>query len=98
MLVITGRLGNWTQSVIDINCLLFLSDWAIEGSSIFSIIYCLSFQADWVIEGYRPPDEWPQEGRIDVQGLGIRYRDGQPFVLKNVTFQVDSGEKVSCVQ
>ncbi|XP_031568469.1 multidrug resistance-associated protein 1-like [Actinia tenebrosa] len=54
-------------------------------------------EAPWIIPGYRPPLEWPQEGNIDVDGLGLRYRNGQPFVLHNVSCQIDGGEKVGIV-
>lgn len=38
-------------------------------------------------------DSWPLQGKIEAQGLQMRYRDG-PLVLKGVNFLVEAGEKV----
>ena len=40
-----------------------------------------------------PPASWPQQGRVRFEGVDMRYRDG-PLVLKNVTFDVNSKEKI----
>mmetsp|Transcript_13658 Transcript_13658/g.13206 ORF Transcript_13658/g.13206 Transcript_13658/m.13206 type:complete len:1517 (+) Transcript_13658:272-4822(+) len=40
-----------------------------------------------------PPDNWPEEGNIQVQNLQMRYRDG-PLVLKGVDFSIKGGEKI----
>merc|ERR1712071_41780 len=48
------------------------------------------------------PDEdpkegtWPSKGEIDVEHISMRYRDG-PLVLKNLSFNIDSGEKIGVV-
>ena len=39
------------------------------------------------------PPNWPAEGKIVIQGLGMRYRDG-PLVLRDVSIVVTGGEKV----
>lgn len=39
----------------------------------------------------------PQDARIEVSGLGFRYADGEPWVLKDCTFDIASGESVAIV-
>lgn len=52
-------------------------------------------EAPAVIDGNRPPQDWPQRGCIDFQGLVVRYRPGLPPVLKGLTFCIRPQEKVS---
>jgi ATP-binding cassette subfamily C (CFTR/MRP) protein 1 len=40
------------------------------------------------------PVDWPKKGKLEVDNLSMRYRPGLPLVLKNLTFTVNSGEKV----
>ena len=39
-------------------------------------------------------NDWPQHGSIDIQDLYVRYRDGLPLSLHNVSFQIDGGSRV----
>lgn len=41
------------------------------------------------------PQEWPTNGSVLFQDINFRYRDGLPLVLKNVSFEIKAGEKVS---
>merc|ERR1711968_284546 len=40
---------------------------------------------------------WPQNGDIQVRGLSMRYREDTQLVLNNVTFAIQSGERVGVV-
>ncbi len=40
------------------------------------------------------PAEWPASGSIALKNLSIRYRDGLPLVLQNVTLNIKAGEKL----
>ncbi|KAG9410948.1 hypothetical protein AC1031_018976 [Aphanomyces cochlioides] len=40
---------------------------------------------------------WPQDGSIQFHNVSFRYKPTDPLVLKNITFQVRSGEKVGIV-
>ncbi|KAG8854719.1 hypothetical protein FRB96_007404 [Tulasnella sp. 330] len=40
---------------------------------------------------------WPEEGAVSFRDVKLAYRDGLPLVLKGVSFDVRSGEKVGCV-
>jgi ATP-binding cassette subfamily C (CFTR/MRP) protein 1 len=43
------------------------------------------------------PKGWPRFGGVDVKNISVRYRDGLQLVLKNVSFKVDSKDKVGIV-
>ncbi|XP_056411928.1 ATP-binding cassette sub-family C member 5-like isoform X2 [Hyla sarda] len=44
-----------------------------------------------------PPEEWPQHGRITFENVEMRYRDGLPLVLKNISFSIEPQEKIGIV-
>ncbi|KAJ1259572.1 hypothetical protein BS78_10G166500 [Paspalum vaginatum] len=50
-----------------------------------------------IIPENRPPTSWPQEGRIDLQDLKIRYRSNAPLVLKGITCTFAAGNKIGVV-
>ncbi|WVZ79774.1 hypothetical protein U9M48_027314 [Paspalum notatum var. saurae] len=50
-----------------------------------------------IIPENRPPASWPQEGRIDLQDLKIRYRSNAPLVLKGITCTFAAGNKIGVV-
>ncbi|KAJ3272317.1 hypothetical protein HDV01_005751 [Terramyces sp. JEL0728] len=57
----------------------------------------LEEEAPAIIPSNRPPYSWPSEGKIDVQGLSLRYSPEGPNVLSEVTFKVGGGEKIGVV-
>ena len=59
------------------------------------IIYAI--QADWIISSHRPPDEWPQQGRIEIERFDLRYREQLPLVLKDINGTIEAREKVRVV-
>lgn len=40
---------------------------------------------------------WPSEGRIEFDGLHLRYREGLETVLRGLTFTVEAGQRVGIV-
>ena len=36
--------------------------------------------------------EWPSTGAIEAKSISVRYRDGLPLVLDNVSFSIKSGQ------
>ena len=48
-------------------------------------------------EGQQVPAAWPQEGRLDVQGLVAGYAPGLPPVIKGLSFKVNGNERVGVV-
>ena len=49
-----------------------------------------------MITDVRPPQGWPNEGRIEYKNAKLRYRDG-PLVMKGVNLTINPHEKVGVV-
>lgn len=45
-------------------------------------------------ESGKPPAYWPSSGSIRVENLSARYSKDGPDVLQDVTFEIQSGERV----
>lgn len=41
-----------------------------------------------------PPPTWPTKGKVTFSNVQMAYRKGLPLVLKDVSFEVNPGEKV----
>ena len=41
-----------------------------------------------------PGDQWPSHPSIKFEGVCMRYRKNLPLILKNLTFEVEAGEKI----
>ena len=54
----------------------------------------VSTEAAWILPDSRPPDEWPREGKIQIDAYNLRYREELPLVLKNIDCVFYPGEKV----
>ncbi|KAG0500429.1 hypothetical protein HPP92_000501 [Vanilla planifolia] len=50
-----------------------------------------------IIQENRPAPSWPQQGRIVLQDLKIKYRPTAPFVLKGISCTLKEGNKVGVV-
>lgn len=44
-----------------------------------------------------PAPSWPQQGRIAFQNVEMRYRDGLPLVLRNLSFTILPEETIGIV-
>lgn len=53
-------------------------------------------EADLVIEP-RPKGSWPENGAITFSNLSLRYREGLPLVLRNVSCHIRAREKIGVV-
>ena len=42
----------------------------------------------------RPSENWPEEGKISFEGVSQVYYEGGPTVLRDITFNVDSRQKI----
>ena len=45
----------------------------------------------------KPSESWPEEGRIDIDHVSLRYREGLNLAIRNVTMKIESGEKVGVI-
>jgi ABC-type multidrug transport system fused ATPase/permease subunit len=54
-------------------------------------------EAPWRSATRKPPKAWPANGSLAFDNYQTRYREGLELVLKNVTFEVEAGEKVGVV-
>nr|XP_033816968.1 canalicular multispecific organic anion transporter 2 isoform X2 [Geotrypetes seraphini] len=54
-------------------------------------------EAPWIVEDKRPPQEWPGHGKVDFLNYSVRYRPGLDLVLRDLTVNVNGGEKVGIV-
>jgi ATP-binding cassette subfamily C (CFTR/MRP) protein 1 len=43
------------------------------------------------------PKDWPTDGKIEIENLTVRYREGLPLVLKGISFNIGRYEKVGVV-
>lgn len=57
----------------------------------------LPSEAPLVIEENRPPANWPDSGKVEIQDLQIRYRPDAPLVLRGVTCTFEGGHKIGIV-
>nr|KAH0807352.1 hypothetical protein GEV33_015439 [Tenebrio molitor] len=44
-----------------------------------------------------PPQSWPSNGNIDFNKISMKYAQNGPFVLYNVSFKTQAGEKIGIV-
>ncbi|KAH1001745.1 hypothetical protein HUJ04_005722 [Dendroctonus ponderosae] len=44
-----------------------------------------------------PPASWPQSGEVKFVNVGLRYGDGEPYVLKQLNFSIKTNEKIGIV-
>ncbi|AWP14018.1 putative canalicular multispecific organic anion transporter 1 isoform 3 [Scophthalmus maximus] len=53
-------------------------------------------EAEWINDN-RPPDKWPEEGRLEFEDYKVRYRPGLDLVLHGITCNIKSTEKIGIV-
>ncbi|KAG0262862.1 hypothetical protein DFQ27_002072 [Actinomortierella ambigua] len=49
------------------------------------------------VEDHKPTPAWPQEGKIVLDRVSMRYRPGLPLVLKDVSLSIEAGHKIGVV-
>jgi ABC-type multidrug transport system fused ATPase/permease subunit len=47
--------------------------------------------------GFSPPAHWPSAGRLDISNLSVTYAPDLPCVLKNLTFLIESHQRIGVV-
>lgn len=54
-------------------------------------------EAEHDVPEKKPSDTWPSRGAITFKDVCFRYRDGLPLVLKNLSIQIGSSDKIGIV-
>ncbi|XP_076072715.1 multidrug resistance-associated protein 1-like isoform X2 [Mytilus galloprovincialis] len=54
-------------------------------------------EADWIVENKRPENDWPNEGNVEMDNYGVRYREGLELVLKSISCKIAPCEKIGIV-
>jgi ABC-type multidrug transport system fused ATPase/permease subunit len=57
----------------------------------------LPSEAPEIIHRNRPPVSWPSRGEVEFSNYSARYREGLDLVLKNVSLDIKSHEKIGVV-
>ncbi|KAF9205221.1 hypothetical protein BGZ49_004325 [Haplosporangium sp. Z 27] len=50
-----------------------------------------------LVTGVKIPEQWPSQGHVVFKNYSARYREGLDLVLKNISFEVQPGDKVGIV-
>ncbi|KAK2406339.1 ABC transporter C family member [Trifolium repens] len=87
---LTGNQINWTRWFSN------LSNYIISVERIKQFIH-IPAEPPAIVDNNRPPSSWPSKGKIDLQGLEIRYRPNAPLVLKGITCTFKEGSRVGVV-
>ncbi|KAF6021458.1 ABCC5 [Bugula neritina] len=69
----------------------------ISANRILTYIENLESEAPAVIEHSRPERAWPKYGAIKFDNVNVRYREGLPLVLKNISLDIQPQEKIGIV-
>ena len=67
------------------------------GHLVYLYFEFVKFQAERVIPDSRPSRGWPHQGVVLFDNFQLRYRDGLPLVLKEISFMIKPAEKVLLV-
>ncbi|CAF4292967.1 unnamed protein product [Adineta steineri] len=54
----------------------------------------LTPEASWEIPETKPSSHWPKNGNIQIKNLSTQYRQNLPLVLKDLTIDIQPGEKI----
>ncbi|CAB4301978.1 unnamed protein product [Prunus armeniaca] len=57
----------------------------------------ITSEAPEIVEGNRPPANWPDVGKVEIQNLEIRYRTDTPLVLRGISCIFEGGHKIGIV-
>lgn len=87
---ITDTLYYWAQLVAETETNVVAVERVKEYSEVDQ-------EAPWTHPNEELPKDWPNEGKIRFHDVHARYRPGLELVLRGVSFDVNSGEKVGIV-
>uniref|UniRef100_A0A8D0A031 ATP-binding cassette, sub-family C (CFTR/MRP), member 2 n=1 Tax=Sander lucioperca TaxID=283035 RepID=A0A8D0A031_SANLU len=65
-------------------------------SGLVGLSISYSLNAKWITDT-RPPEKWPEAGRLHFDNYKVRYRPGLDLVLHGITCDIKSTEKIGIV-
>lgn len=95
----TGLVLSYVMNIVGLLSLLIRSLTQVENemnSAERMIQYATDMpqEAPYNIEETKPPADWPQAGEITFDNVDMKYREGLPLVLHDLSFEVLPGEKI----
>lgn len=75
-----------------------LNDFEVQGNSLERIQHYIEIEQEPAATNDKePPAFWPASGNISVENLTARYSPDGPTVLHDISFEIQSGERVGIV-
>lgn len=94
-IVLSMQLSGTMQYLVRIGCDVESKFTSVE--RIYTYTENLEREAPSINEKNRAAPDWPTRGRISFREVNMRYRQGLPMVLKNITFDISPQEKIGIV-
>lgn len=82
------------HTIVSMNSMVEMSVVSVERIKQYSDV---EPEAPWEIPNQILPKNWPELGEIQFQNYDLRYRKGLNLILRDVTFNINSGERVGIV-
>ncbi|CAB4066707.1 ABCC1 [Lepeophtheirus salmonis] len=95
-LEVVGNLIVFTAAFISSSGKRLLKPWIVAVERIQEYTKAEK-EAPWIIEDTKPDEDWPRKGEISFKNYSTRYREGLDYVLKNVSLDIEGGEKIGIV-
>ncbi|KAK3375086.1 ABC transporter type 1, transmembrane domain-containing protein [Podospora didyma] len=89
-LQITGSLNWIVRQTVEVETNIVSVERVLEYARLPS-------EAPEIIHRHRPPVSWPARGEVEFNNYSTRYREGLDLVLKNITLDIKSHEKIGVV-
>lgn len=82
------------HTIVNMNSMVEMSVVSVERIKQYSDV---EPEAPWDIPNQVLPKSWPEMGKVQFQNYDLRYRKGLNLILRDVTFTINSGERVGIV-
>ncbi|XP_028794454.1 ABC transporter C family member 5-like isoform X2 [Neltuma alba] len=87
---LNARLSRWILSFCKLENKIISIERIYQYSQIPS-------EAPTTVEEFRPPSTWPENGKIEIVDLKVRYKENMPLVLQGVSCTFPGGKKIGIV-
>lgn len=95
----TGLLLNYCIQIIGLLSLTIRAMTQVENEMnsaerLYQYAFNIPQEAAYEKTEFKPAPEWPPSGYIQFKDVSLRYREGLPLAIKDLTFDVYPGEKI----